>query len=195
MPVIRTPCDHSMYNFLMKVNEFLIGIAERVDDLFDSKNLVQLFREKASEVGLEIPNMHDTERENRIKVTDFTSYNGDIDFERSYDGWKEGKEQFLGENNYVQVALKDKEISFGVLLSLGICYSDTKGQVSVLSFSWLEEDLSLRDEYGDGYGYIVKRNSMTLYDWLCKVGRIDDERLISIMASYRSRGSWLAERI
>jgi len=173
---------------LAKVNSFLTRLAaERASDnvSIHSEDLVKVFRDEASEVGLTIPDMHDiTVGSHRMKATEFSAYSGDYD--NTYDGWVEGGGKFLVETNYVQVALQDPscENCFGVLLHLCI---DGSGEVRMLSFGWLEEDLSLSLEYDNGEGYRVTANGdvdRALHHWLCMVAHKDDERMIAAVRSY-----------
>jgi hypothetical protein len=175
-----------MHTSLEKVNSFLVRLAgERASEnvCIHSEKLVDVFRDAASAVGLTIPNMHDiTVGSHRIKANEFSTYTGD--FDNTYDGWVEGGGQFLGDNNYVQVALQDPscENSFGVLLHLCI-EGCVHGEVRMLSFAWLEEDLSMSLEYDDGHGYRVTNGGRTLYQWLCKVGDKNDGRMNVIVRS------------
>lgn len=170
---------------LEKVNSFLVRLAgERAseDVSIHSENLVEVLYDTASAVGLTIPNMYDIcTGPNRIKATEFTTYTGD--YESSYDGWKKGCGQFLGgEYNNIQVALQDPFFTNPVGVLLHLCIHGS-GQVWMLSFAWLEEDLTTSGEYDDGHGYRVTNGGRTLYQWLCKVANKDDQRMHAVVRS------------
>lgn len=163
--------DRQQFLLVQKVDNFLWSVSSKPFALH-SDDLLKMLREVASENGLTIPDMQGILDQNNRKVDEIHVYMDETDFDIK-NAWT-GPGAFLGDRNYLHVALKHGDN--GVLLML-VVSPDTpeKAQWEVGAVSWLDST-GAGEWDSDPDGFTVQRG-YSLLNWLCLVGDKADTKL------------------